>query len=192
MMAMLESSTVQVQSLAWWLRFSVLSSLLVVLSSVCLPLQEQDASKNPFPHYDAGQKHLAAGDEEQASAEFKVYLISVVRSLATGPSTSFSRPPRPSPRPAISIRPNLSSKRPSAFRLQPSICEWNIRECFSIEQNSCRPRNKLKKPWISNHKIPKPSCSWVKCSTNCAISLVPGRNWRRFFTKIRNFRLVIC
>ena len=83
MMAMLESSTVQVQSLAWWLRFSVLSSLLVVLSSVCLPLQEQDASKNPFPHYDAGQKHLAAGDEEQASAEFKVYLISVVRSLAT-------------------------------------------------------------------------------------------------------------
>ena len=82
MKAMLERTRVKVESSPWWLRCNVLSSLLV-LTSVCFALQEQDASKNPLPHYGAAQKYLAAGEEQQASAEFKVYLTSVVRSLAT-------------------------------------------------------------------------------------------------------------
>jgi len=60
--------------------------IFLVVSGLCFALQEQTAPANPFPHYVAGQQHLAAGEDQQAVAEFKLFLSQVVTSLASATS----------------------------------------------------------------------------------------------------------
>jgi tetratricopeptide (TPR) repeat protein len=51
-------------------------------------LQGQNTFADPLPHYAAARRHLAAGEEEQASAEFKVFLGMVVHGLASATSAT--------------------------------------------------------------------------------------------------------
>jgi len=60
-----------------------LLSLLLALSTFTFALQEKDSTENPFAHYAAAQQHLAGGEEQQASIEFKLFLTGVLRSLAS-------------------------------------------------------------------------------------------------------------
>ena len=87
MHAILESSKVMAEigarSRANGWRLCWLSSLLLALSTFSFALQEKDSTENPFPHYAAAQLHLAAGEEQQASIEFKLFLTGVLHSLAS-------------------------------------------------------------------------------------------------------------
>ena len=53
------------------------------LSALCPALQEKPTPPNPFPHYTAAQKHLAAGEEQQATLEFNAFLGDVLHGLAS-------------------------------------------------------------------------------------------------------------
>ncbi|HET6175410.1 MAG TPA: tetratricopeptide repeat protein [Candidatus Sulfotelmatobacter sp.] len=57
--------------------------LIALLAAVCHARQQPDAPIDPFPHYAAARQHLAAGDEQQASTEFKLFLATVLHSLAS-------------------------------------------------------------------------------------------------------------
>lgn len=67
-------------------RWAVVPLAIAIVTIVCTA-QEQNPSQNPtsapFSHYAAGGKHLAAGDEEQAAVEFKLFLTDVVHTLAS-------------------------------------------------------------------------------------------------------------
>src|SRR5437660_2305867 len=49
----------------------------------CPALHGQSTAADPLPHYAVARRHLAAGEEEQASAEFRVFLNLVVHGLAS-------------------------------------------------------------------------------------------------------------
>jgi len=64
-------------------RFSFYLLAPLTLSALCLALQEKETPANPFPHYTAGQKHLAAGEEKQAAIEFNLFLGEVLHGLSS-------------------------------------------------------------------------------------------------------------
>lgn len=81
MIPRLEFSRVAAKFTAW----SAAGFLLVLITSPapCGSLQDTQPPESPFPHDGTAQKHLAAGQEELASAKFKLFLRQVLRSLAT-------------------------------------------------------------------------------------------------------------
>jgi len=79
---------------------------------LCPAQQEETAAANPFPHYAAGQKHLAAGEEQQASVEFKLFLAEVLHGLASATAqTGHFDKAEPLYEEAVSVSPSDASLR---------------------------------------------------------------------------------
>ena len=79
---------------------------------LCSAQQEETAAASPFPHYAAGQKHLAAGEEQQASVEFKLFLAEVLHGLASATAqTGHLDKAEPLYEEAVSVSPSDASLR---------------------------------------------------------------------------------
>lgn len=64
-------------------RFAPILFLLAIATCLASFLTSQTTPANPFQHYATARDRLAAGDQQQATAEFQFFLTEVVHSLAT-------------------------------------------------------------------------------------------------------------
>jgi tetratricopeptide (TPR) repeat protein len=87
--------------------WAMMPSIIALSPVLCFSLQNQESTEDPFSHYAAARKHLAAGEEQQATAEYQNFLRLVVHSLASATAaTGHFDKAAPLFEEAVSLAPN--------------------------------------------------------------------------------------